>query len=901
MEIKIWGKSKVNEREISLSEHIKDVLAVHNSLFNNLSLKVKSDLLELIKIVITYHDAGKVLPYYQRKIIKNESYQPFDVYTNIPHSILSALLVDHTSLKKRLETIFGNDEEKIENYSKYIISAIAYHHWRDNFYDIVEGFTDVFERLRKLVDDQNKWKQIEENLKAVYSKIGNEDIKISINTKWLDGLTNGIRFADYVIPPYLLYRMPKRIEMESSELKDWILISGFTMICDHFASFLETEGSEMINSEMVEINGLLFDEIKRKIDKELKGKIEYYDSSKIWQFQEVDIYKDHNTILLAPTGIGKTEFSYLWSNGEKFFYTLPLRTAVNQIYNRTKRIFGDNKTGILHSDADVYILGEGGETESMKIYDFSRQLSYPAIISTGDQFFPYALRPPSYEKIFAKFSYSRLIIDEIQAYDPKAAAIIVKFIEHIDQMGGKFLLMTATLPRFIRDEIDRRFKNQDESKNYKELNLFDEKELSDFTKHKVQLKLQNYKDEQLSYSNELIAEIIQKSEENNGSRVLVVMNTVKQAQAIFDDLCKVAKGVDVKLFHSRFTQKHRKEKEDMLSEFIGNNDKSRADKRPKILVATQVVEASLDLDADFLFTELAPWDALIQRMGRVLREAHPKNQDLNEIIGRRYKANGKKTPQKEPTLFDQLENEEDIPENVFILVYNGTNKKGKQVYESGQGHVYNDELLRISIKFLEDINLIFNSTIPTEEIKKWNEDKKVKLKLESLTTIPFELSESNKAYLVDALYRCLSLKGEYLKDFNNMLEILDAGFMSDRKSEAQKIFREINDVSVVAEKETDNFINELNTFDFKQKYAYTHFKDEILSKYIVSVQRNKIKESLYESNQLINRIKINDSLEENTKENFYKLKNWLYGIYIVPLDYNEINGLIGINDLSIYL
>lgn len=886
MEIKIWGKSKVNEKEISLSEHIKDVLEV----FNSLSSRVEPYLSELVKIVISYHDAGKVLPYYQRKTIKNESYQPFDVYTNIPHSLFSALLVDQTSLKKSLENIFDGDEYKIENYSKYILSAIAYHHWRENFYDIVEGYTDVFERLKKFVADNSKWNRIEENLKTVYSEIGNEDIKISINTKWLDGLTNGIRFADYVVSPYLLYRMPKRIEMESSQLKDWILISGFTMICDHFASFMETEENEMINNEMVEISGLFFEEIKKKINKELNEKIEYYDSSKIWQFQRIDEFKQHNTILLAPTGMGKTEFSYLWSNGEKFFYTLPLRTAVNQIYERTKKIFGDDKTGILHSDADVYILGEGGETESMKIYDFSRQLSYPAIISTGDQFFPYALRPPSYEKIFAKFSYSRLIIDEIQAYDPKAAAIIVKFIEHVDQMGGKFLLMTATLPEFIREEIDRRFKIQDENKNYKELNLFKDEDLANFTKHKVQLKLQNYKEDQFSYSQDLITEIIGKSKENNGSRVLVVMNTIKQAQAVFKSLKNEAanENIDIHLFHSRYTQSRRKKIEKELAEFIGNNDKSRADKRPKILVATQVVEASLDLDADFLFTELAPWDALIQRMGRVLREAHPKNQDLGEIIGRRYETNEKKTPQ------------DDIPVNVFILVYNGSNRKGKKVYESGQGHVYDDELLRTSIKFLEDSDLIYDRKVSTEEVKKWTGDKKGKLKLESLTTKSFKLSESDKAYLVDTLYKSLPVDGSYLNDFYNMLEILDAGFMSDRKSEAQKIFREIHDVSVIAEKEIDNFIQELNIFDFKQKYAYSHFK-EILSKYIVSVQRSKIRESLYESNQLTNRIKISDYINENTKENFYKLKNWLYGIYVVPLDYNDTDGLMGINELSTYM
>ncbi|HOV72254.1 MAG TPA: hypothetical protein PLO31_08615, partial [Dysgonamonadaceae bacterium] len=72
-------------------------------------------------------------------------------------------------------------------------------------------------------------------------------------------------------------------------------------------------------------------------------------------------------------------------------------------------------------------------------------------------------------------------------------------------------------------------------------------------------------------------------------------------------------------------------------------------------------------------------------------------------------------------------------------------------------------------------------------------------------------------------------------------------------------------------------------------------------KYIVSVQRSKIKEFLYESNQLINRIKISDSINENGKNYFSKLKNWLYGIYVVPFEYDDNEGLIGINELSLYM
>jgi len=882
METKIWAKSKIGDKEISLWRHINDVSEV----FQFLSPNVKSDniksesLREIIKNVIEYHDAGKVLPYFQRKTLGNISYEPFEVYTNIPHSILSALLVDIPKLQEQLKNEFA-DQQKVETYIKYILSAIAYHHWRESFFDILEGNTDVFERLNKLVSDKKKWNKIEENLKQVYSEIKpNGLINPLLNEKWLDGLNNGIRFADYVVPPYQLYRMPQRIELESSHLKDWILISGFTMICDHFASYIESEAEENVSPANVEIQGINYDEIKAKIEEELRCKIgSSYNPAKIWQFQYVEDLKDKNTILLAPTGMGKTEFSYLWSNGAKFFYTLPLRTAVNQIFDRTKRVFGKDKTGILHSDADVYILGEGGESESMRIYEFARQLSSPAIVSTGDQFFPYGLRPPAYEKIFAKFSYSQLIIDEVQAYDPKAAAIVVKFLEHIVQMGGKFLLMTATVPSFIQKEIDRRIGTE-----FKTLNLFEkDTELANFSKHKVQLKVEDYKEDQHSYSKELLQEIINKANENGGSRILVVLNTVKQAQSVFNDLQKAAKeSVDIKLFHSRFTQKHRKDKEDELAGFIGNNDNSRDDKRPKILVATQVVEASLDLDADYLYTELAPWDSLIQRMGRVLREAHPKSDNLKSVIEERY-------------------NQGNIPENVFIVVSNGKNNKGKEVFESGRGYVYNEDLLWITLRLIE------NGRIPEydkndedqlvkekSEYKKWLE--KPKLDFKKLEKITLNLTESDKNILVKLLFEMLPSEGKYLKNFYGMLQILDSGFMSDRKSDAQKVFREINDINVISSFQRGEFIQNLKEFKYEEKYAYTRFKRDILSKYMISVQISKVKEYLIEVNHVPYSIRLNGEITD--PKILSKLKNWLFGVYFVDLEYSEDGGLIGVKEIS---
>jgi len=711
------------------------------------------------------------------------------------------------------------------------------------------------------------------NLNQVYNEVGKgSEGLIGLNTKWIEGLNNGIKFADYVTPPYQLYRMPKRFEYSESKLKDWILISGFTMICDHYASFVEGDAKNKSELSQIEIEGINFTEIKQRIAIELKGKIgEQYKESEIWQFNRVNSFKDENTLLLAPTGMGKTEFAYLWSNGDKFFYTLPLRSAVNQIYNRTEKVFGKNNTGILHSDADIYVFGDGSETESMRVYDMARQLAFPAIVSTGDQFFPYALRPPTYEKIFAKFSYSRLIIDEIQAYDPKAAAIAVKFIEHVVQMGGKFLLMTATLPKFIKDELVERIGLRVEN----ELNLYNEEAtLQNFTKHRIKIIVDKFSGEP-EWSKDIIKQIVAKAQEGDGKRVLVIINTVKHAQFVYDKIRETSKGKivssNIKLFHSRYTFFHRKSIEDELWEFMGNSDKSRSIISPKILVATQVVEASLDLDADFVFTELAPWDSLIQRMGRGFRELRNTTQNPEMKISKRYGT-------------------QEIPENIFVVVMDGNDKRGIAVFESGKGYIYHRDLLN------NTLNLIENREIDETKLQEVsNKGKTPDLNLLSKLDA-FALTEPDKNKLVEKLYGCLpnsdKNKSKYLEEYYDMLQVLDAGFMSDRKSEAQKIFREISDVNTIPESIKEKVIAEIEKFDFESEYAYTRFKSCVISRYVVNIQRYKVEEYLNDSFEAAKIVVLESG---NIKpKNLNKLKNWLKGIYFVKIDYNETNGLIGI-------
>lgn len=366
---KIWAKSKYDDKDkevITLSKHVSDVLKTFENIQKKYSFQ--SSLIEATRIAIFLHDLGKVLPYFQIQVLKNQGYQPWDIIYEVPHSLFSIFWVDINKLKEKLNN---------EDYFNFVISAIAYHHWRENFDEFISRENEIFIKLCKKVI--NEWgESLQNNLVEEYKKISNFDEYkdlIALNEKWLRSIINGRSFLNLAIPPYKFDYEPLRREIK----KEWILIAGFLQRCDHFASWCEEEGEEK------ELNKV---EIDQKDENEIKSIISAKIGDNAWQFKTLDNKMDKNIILIAPTGYGKTEFAFLWSNGSKFFYTLPLRSAVNNTYERTKEVYGEDNTGILHSDADIYLLNKvSDEIGTVRVYELAKQLSHPAIISTGDQFF----------------------------------------------------------------------------------------------------------------------------------------------------------------------------------------------------------------------------------------------------------------------------------------------------------------------------------------------------------------------------------------------------------------------------------------------------------------------------------------------------------------------------------
>lgn len=332
--------------------------------------------------------------------------------------------------------------------------------------------------------------------------------------------------------------------------------------------------------------------------------------------------RNENIMVTAPTGMGKTEAGLLWCGDNKCFFVLPLKTAINAMYVRIKKLANDveaeelykSRVALVHSDMKSYYLKDANDKDTD--YDFnyeelSRQFCLPVTVCTPDQIFDFVLKYPGYEYKLAISSYSKFIIDEIQMYSPDILAAIIYAIKMIHIMGGKVAVLTATLPPFVKEEL---------------LKIFgDDVQLADFSTEGILRHNVKVFDDKLE-TNDVIP-IVNETNSDTVKKYLVVCNTVKTANRIYRELSESNIDAEINLFHANFIKKDRMKKE---KEIMGASEKKLNEmNKPEIWISTSVVEASLDIDFDILITELSDLFSLFQRFGRTNRKGKKDFSDYN--------------------------------------------------------------------------------------------------------------------------------------------------------------------------------------------------------------------------------------------------------------------------------
>lgn len=311
-----------------------------------------------------------------------------------------------------------------------------------------------------------------------------------------------------------------------------------------------------------------------------------------------------NVLAIAPTGSGKTEASLLWAltkeDESRIIYLLPTRVTSNAIYTRLQDYFSESaKVALVHSSAVSFRKGQEDVDFDKKEYLWDKSFFKNITVCTVDQMLTQGFNFGHWELKTFHFLNARVIIDEIHLYSPYTLALIIRSLEYLkESLGAKFFLMSATMPSKLRSLL---------SEKIGDVEVIEDRELLARSRNIIETR-----------SVEIPAvdvEVKTFFDRHPNGKLLMVVNSVDRCIGLFEnyhDFCQ-QRNINLVCYHSRFIQEDRKRKESQIFQI----DSSIS---PGFLIATQVVEVSLDVDFDILFTENAPIDAIIQRAGRVNRK-----------------------------------------------------------------------------------------------------------------------------------------------------------------------------------------------------------------------------------------------------------------------------------------
>ncbi len=359
-------------------------------------------------------------------------------------------------------------------------------------------------------------------------------------------------------------------------------------------------------------------------------------------------------IVEAPMGEGKTEaalgaFAKMSSIKPQkgLYFALPTQATSNMMLSRLENFLkhftiDGAQLHLLHADAmlnEEYhklkirsVYGQNGAAIRASEWFVSKKRTLLSDFGVGtiDQAELAALKVKHFFVRLFALAGKTVIIDEVHAYDAYMSGVLEVLLSWLRRMGSSVILLSATLPEEKRRMFLEAFIPECEKSialaPYPAIHSISSQGVKSETVDGLRTFIATLVPLPSDDWLDAVCRLCEEKLEHGGCAACIV-NTVSDAQKLYVKLKEVFLEDEIELFHARFTKKDRLEIEKRVVERFGKNGK-----RPKrsIVVATQVIEQSLDVDFDLMVSQPAPIDLLLQRMGRLHRHERKRPKGLEK-------------------------------------------------------------------------------------------------------------------------------------------------------------------------------------------------------------------------------------------------------------------------------